>query len=155
MRKILMVIMASLMIASCGIGDTNTTYARSEIGAQGKVETGTIIDMMKIKTEGRQGLGTIAGGVAGGAAGSLIGGNTAVNVIGGAVGALAGAVIAGKAEEKLTEDVAVEFTIQKTMGSIVTVVQSNELNLRVGDKVLLSTANGTTRIRSRVTTTEY
>lgn len=82
MKKIAVLMCALLMLAGCGIGDTNTTYARRDIGVQGEYETGQIVDMMPIKTEGTNALGGLAGGVAGGAAGSMIGGNTAVNIIG-------------------------------------------------------------------------
>lgn len=150
MKKITVLMCALLMLAGCGIGDTNTTYACRDIGVQGEYETGQIVDMMPIKTEGSNTLGGLAGGVAGGAAGSMIGGNTAVNIIGATAGAVAGMMIGAKAEEALTSDSAYEFVIRKSNGRYVTVVQTNELNLRVGDRVYLSVVDGTTRIRSRV-----
>ena len=106
--------------------------------------------MIPIKTEGTNSLGGLVGGVAGGAAGSMIGGNTAVNIIGATAGAVAGMMIGAKAEEALTSDSAYEFVIRKSNGRYATVVQTNELNLRVGDRVYLSVVDGTTRIRSRV-----
>ncbi len=150
MKKFLMILCAGLMLTACGIGDTNTTYSRSEIGVQGEFETGQIVDMIPVKTAGSNSLGGLAGGVAGGAAGSMIGGNTAVNIIGATAGAVAGMMIGAKAEEALTSDTAYEFVIRKSNGRYVTVVQSNELGLRVGDRVYLSVVDGTTRIRSRV-----
>ena len=98
MKKIAVLICASLMLIGCGIGDTNTTYARRDIGVQGEYETGQIVDMMPIKTEGSNAVGGLAGGIAGGAAGSMIGGNTAVNIIGATAGAVAGMMIGAKAD---------------------------------------------------------
>lgn len=150
MKKIFMIICMAFMLTACGIGDTNTTYSRSAIGVQGEYETGQIVEMIPVKTEGSSSIGGLAGGVAGGAAGSMIGGNTAVNIIGATAGAVAGMMIGAKAEEALTKDSAFEFVIRKSNGRYTTIVQTNELGLRVGDRVYLSTVNGETRIRSRV-----
>ncbi|MDR2901972.1 MAG: hypothetical protein LBU87_02535 [Lactobacillales bacterium] len=149
MKKIIAAALVCFLLASCGIGDTNTTYSRSDIGSQGRVEYGRIVSMDLIKTQGTSAVGTLAGAGAGGAAGSMLGGNTAVNIIGGVGGAVVGGIIGSSAEKAITRDTAYEFIIEKTNGTAISVVQSNELNLRVGDRVLLSTVNGTTRIRSR------
>lgn len=150
MKKIFFVILMACGLTACGIGDTNTTYERYNVGQQGTVSYGTIISMNVVKTDGTGAVGTIGGAVAGGAAGSMIGGNTAVNIIGGVGGAILGGMIGNAAENAITKDTAMEFIVQKDNGQTVSVVQSNELNLRVGDRVMLITTDGTTRIRYRV-----
>ena len=150
MKKIFCVMVIALALVGCGIGDTNTTYERTDIGQMGVVSMGQIIQMSPIKTAGTNGVGTLSGGIAGAAAGSMIGGNTAINIIGGVGGAVLGGVLGAKAEEALTKDTAMEFIVRKENGQLITVVQTNELGLRVGDQVLLSTVSGTTRIRSRI-----
>lgn len=150
MKKILFTVLLALGLTACGIGDTNTTYERGDIGRQGRVEYGTIVSMDVIKTAGTETVGTLGGAVAGGAAGSMIGGNTAVNIIGGVGGAIVGGMIGNAAEKAITSDKAIEFLVRKDNGTIVSVVQSNELNLRVGDRVYLITTDGVTRIRGRV-----
>lgn len=150
MKKIVFAILMAFGLTACGIGNTNTTYERYDIGQQGTVSYGTIINMSVINTAGTSTVGTLGGAVAGGAAGSMIGGNTAVNIIGGVGGALLGGMIGNAAESAITKDTAIEFIVQKQNGQIVSVVQSNELNLRVGDYVMLITTGGTTRIRMRV-----
>ena len=92
-----------------------------------------------LTTEGSQ--------VAGGAAGSMIGGNTAVNIIGGTAGAILGGMIGNTAEKAITKDTAMQFLVRLSNGQTTAVVQSNELNFRVGDKVLLITTDGTTRLQ--------
>lgn len=149
MKKIFCVMLMALALVGCGIGDTNTTYDRADIGRAGVVSMGQIIAMNQIQTAGTNSVGTLSGGVAGAAAGSMIGGNTAVNIIGGVGGAVLGGILGAKTEEALTKDTAIEFIVRKENGQIISIVQSNELGLRVGDKVLLSTVSGTTRIRSR------
>ena len=59
-------------------------------------------------------------------------------------------MVGSAAESAITQDTAMEFIVQKQNGSIVPIVQSNELNLRVGDPVMLVTTGGKTRIRMRM-----
>ncbi len=150
MKKILVVLITSCFLAACGIGNTNTSYQRAQVGSQGTIEMGQIVSMMPVQIQGTSSVGTLAGAGMGGAAGSMIGGNTAVNIIGGVAGAVAGGIIGSATEKAITRDTAYEFVIQKTNGQMISVVQSNELNLRVGDQVLINRINGTTKIRSRV-----
>lgn len=139
-------LMATLLLTACGIGNTNTTYQRTDIGVQGKIEQGTIESIYAVNVAGTNEVGTLSGAVAGGAAGSMIGGNTAVNVIGAVGGAVVGGMIGSKTEKALTADTAYNFMVRTTAGTLISVVQSNELGLRVGDKVYLNTVAGTTRI---------
>ncbi len=155
MKKILFVLLTSCYLTACGIGNTNTSYERYQVGSQGVVETGKIISMTPVQIQGTDGVGTLAGAGMGAAAGSMIGGNTAVNIIGGVAGAVAGGVIGSATQKAITQDTAYEFIIQKSNGQMISVVQSNELNLRPGDQVLINRINGTTKIRSRVANTYY
>lgn len=150
MKKILFMVLVACGLSACGIGNTNTTYERYQVGQQGIVTYGKIIAMNAVQTAGTGTVGTIGGAVAGGAAGSLIGGNTAMNIVGGVGGALLGGFIGNVAEQQLTKDTAIEFIVQEDNGKTISVVQSNELNLRVGDRVMLLTTDGQTRIRYRV-----
>ncbi|MBQ8250752.1 MAG: hypothetical protein IJY92_02420 [Alphaproteobacteria bacterium] len=149
MKKILFLILFTIGLASCADNYSNTSYSNYELGKQGAVSMGKIIQMTPVQTQGSNSIGTLAGAGAGAAAGSMIGGNTAINIIGGIGGALVGGMIGSTAESALTSTSAYEFIIQKTNGSYVSVLQTNELGLRPGDNVWLSTTNGTTRIRSR------
>lgn len=148
MKKIILMMLLAFFMAGCST-DTNTTYERGDIGAQGRIEFGQIVDILPVKIAGSSSVGTLGGAVAGAAAGSMIGGNTAVNVIGGVGGALAGGAIGGAAEKSMTTQTAYEFIVKKATGAVISVVQTNELNLRIGDDVYLTTIDGTTRIRGR------
>ena len=147
MKKGLCVMAVCLALAACGIGETNSTYSRSDIGQQAQVQFGTIISMRPVQVKGTSTVGTVGGAVAGGAAGSMIGGNTAVNVIGGVGGAIVGGMIGNAAEQAITKDTAYEFIIRKQNGQTIAVVQTNENHFRVGDRVLLTVTDGTTRIQ--------
>lgn len=156
MKKVLMALLMFCLVG-CGIGDTNTTYRRAEIGKQGSTSVGRIISMTQIEIAGSSEGGTLVGagvgGVAGGIAGSSIGrghGSSLMAVAGATVGALAGAAVGGAAQQAATSDTAYEFLIEKgNSGNVISVVQTNELGLRPGDNVVLVTINGTTRIRQK------
>ena len=152
MKKFLFLILFSIGLAGCADNYANTSYSNYDIGAQGAVQMGRIVQMIPVKTTGSDSIGTATGAVAGAAAGLMIGGNTAVNIIGGVGGALLGGMLGSTTEKALTSTNAYEFIIQKTNGSYVSLVQTNELALRPGDNVWISTTNGVTRIRSRATT---
>ena len=146
-----------LGLVACGIGDTNTTYDRYEIGRQGRTSTGRIIQMTQIDIAGTNEtgglLGAGVGGALGGVGGSALGGgkgSTLFAIGGAALGALAGAAVGSATEQAATKDTAYEFLVQKTgTTNVVSVVQTNELGLRPGDNVILVEINGTTRIRSK------
>ena len=105
MKKVLMALLMFCLVG-CGIGDTNTTYRRAEIGKQGSTSVGRIISMTQIEIAGSSEGGTLVGagvgGVAGGIAGSSIGrghGSSLMAVAGATVGALAGAAVGGAAQQ--------------------------------------------------------
>lgn len=157
MKKLLIGLLSILLLAACGIGDTNTTYNRGEIGKQGKTSIGRIISMTQIEiagsTEGGTLVGGAVGGIAGGIGGSTVGkgkGKDLMTLAGAAAGALVGAGVGAATQQAATHDTAYEFLVEKgNSGNVISVVQTNELGLKPGDNVVLVEINGTTRIRSR------
>ena len=146
-KKILTLIAGGLLLSACGIGDTNTTYDRAQIGRQGRTETGKIISMTQIDIAGSNETGGLVGAGVGGS--SLGGGkgSTLFAIGGAAIGALAGAAAGSAAEQAATSDKAFEFLVQKgSSNNVISVVQTNELGLKPGDNVILVTIDGTTRI---------
>ena len=157
MKKLFAAMLMVGLLAGCGIGDTNTTYDRAQIGRQGQTSVGKIISMTQIEiagsSEGGSLLGAGVGGVAGGIAGSAVGkgkGSALMTLAGAAVGALAGGAAGGAAQQAATKDTAYEFLVQKgNTNNVISVVQTNELGLKPGDNVILVTIDGTTRIRQK------
>ncbi|MBQ4472115.1 MAG: hypothetical protein II942_02590 [Alphaproteobacteria bacterium] len=160
MKKILCAVCmttALIGLTACGIGDTNTTYDRAQVGRQGQTSVGRIISMTQIEiagtNEGGGLLGAGVGGALGGVGGSALGGgkgSTLFAIGGAALGALAGAAVGSATEQAATKDLAYEFLVQKSgTNNVVSIVQTNELGLRPGDNVILVTIDGTTRIRAK------
>lgn len=151
MKKILVMCLMCLVLTACAAGQTNTTYNRSQIGKRGSTSTGTVVAMEVVTTKGeKKGLGALAGGATGAIAGSSIGGGRGSLLA--AIGAgVAGAVAGSLVEEKVLTDTAFEFLVQEDKtGEIISIVQSNELQLQPGDHVILIELDGVTRIRQKM-----
>ena len=151
MKKLLCILVMAVVVSGCGMGNTNTTYDTQNVGRQGAVSIGRIVAIQEVRVEGAgEGVGTLAGAAAGGVAGHMIGGNSAVNALGAIGGAVLGGVVGGRAGRAVTNEAAYEFIVRRENESSVVIVQSNELDLRVGDEVVLVTVDGKTRIREKV-----
>ena len=152
MRKFIALLFGlALGLTACQASNTNTTYNRNSIGHKGPVYIGKIIDMNVVNIESDSGVGTVAGAVAGGAAGSMLGGNTAINVIGAVGGAVLGGMVGNTAEKAISNGEAIEFLVElKATQQVIAIVQTNELNLKVGDQVIVAEIDGENRIRRKL-----
>jgi outer membrane lipoprotein SlyB len=118
---------------------TNTTVDRGALGSSGYVSEGTIVGMRPVAVSGtRTGIGAGAGAVGGGLIGSTIGGDWRARTVGGVVGALAGGLAGAAIEEGATRGNAMEFIIRDDTGQTRSVIQTNELGLTVGERVLIT-----------------
>jgi outer membrane lipoprotein SlyB len=117
----------------------NSTVSRGALGSSGYVSSGTIVGMRPVQVQGtRTGLGAGTGAVAGGLVGSTIGGDWRARTVGGVIGALAGGLAGAAIEEGVTSGNAMEFIIRDDYGQTRSVIQTNELNLAVGERVLMT-----------------
>jgi len=117
----------------------NSTVSRGALGSSGYVSSGTIVGMRPVQVQGtRSGVGAAGGAVAGGLIGSTIGGDWRARTVGGVIGALAGGLAGGAIEEGVTSGNAMEFIIRDDNGQTRSVIQTNELNLGVGERVLMT-----------------
>ena len=114
--------------ASGGIGDAGRVVSIREVGLAGGSRSG-----------GGGGSGTFLGGLLGAGAGATIGAITSNSAAGGLVGALIGAVggaIAGTiADGQRGPGRGIEVTVQRDDGQQVTVAQSDDGDIQLGDRV--------------------
>ncbi|MCA0301586.1 MAG: hypothetical protein LCH95_04205 [Proteobacteria bacterium] len=114
--------------ASGAIGDTGRVVSIREVGLAGGSRTG-----------GGSGNGAFLGGLLGAGAGATIGSITSNSAVGGLVGALIGAVggaIAGTiADGQRGPGRGIEVTVQRDDGQQVTVAQSDDGDIQLGDRV--------------------
>lgn len=129
-----------LVVFSYGCAATHgsSTYSRQQMGRAATVTKGVIVSLRIVKISGtRSGFGAATGAAGGGIAGSTAGGGnagTAAAVLGGVV---VGGILGAAAEEGMTKTTATEFLIKEENGDLIAVVQKNDDNLAVGEKVLI------------------
>ncbi|MGE4529518.1 MAG: hypothetical protein AB7D00_14225 [Rhodospirillaceae bacterium] len=141
-------VLAALAVAGCQTGPSASSYQRGQMMQTSSVQKGRIISMRVVQTGGEQsGVGIGAGAVAGGVAGSYLGGGGRANALGALGGALLGGVAGAATESAVTEGSAIEFIVQMDNGSTVAIVQSNEQQLGVGERVLILQGRDTRLVR--------
>lgn len=139
--------LAVAILAGCASSKSGEVYSRDQARRTQTIQLGTVEFVKNVKVEGtKSGVGAIGGGVAGGVVGSTIGGGkgSVLAAVGGAaLGALGGAM----AEEKLTDFNGLEITVRLDSGSVIAVVQKNDVFFAVGERVrVLTGTDGTTRV---------
>ncbi|MEM8786243.1 MAG: hypothetical protein AAGF19_10345 [Pseudomonadota bacterium] len=124
------VLSLSLFAAACASGLDSSDYSRGSVGNVSRTTSGTVLQVREVRIEGtKSGIGTGAGAVIGGAAGASIGDGRAADVIGGAVGAVVGGIAGAAAEEGVTRQKGHEYTIRRSDGSVITIVQGADANM--------------------------
>lgn len=132
-------VLALAPLAACAPTGQNSTVAAYSVGQAGAVQYGTIVGMRPVQVTGsRSGLGTAGGAVGGALIGSTIGGDWRARTVGGVAGALLGGLAGTAVEEGVTGGQAVEFIVRTDNGPDQAIIQSNEGNLQVGDRVALT-----------------
>ena len=108
------------------------------MGRAASVQEGEIIATRIVNVSGtKSGVGAGAGAAAGAVGGSYIGGDPRANVLGAIGGAVVGGMAGAAAEEATTAGNATEFLVALDNGDKVAIVQVNEDDLQVGDRILL------------------
>lgn len=142
MNRLLLLPAAALALGlgACAPQATNTTVSPGALGSVASLEYGTIVGMRPVQVQGGgTGIGAVGGGLAGGLIGSTIGGDWRANVVGGVLGAAIGAVGGSMIERGVSSGQAVEFVVRlDRSGRDAAIVQTNEENLQVGERVAVS-----------------
>lgn len=136
--KILFVFTNVLTLFSCAPNVSVDTYAVGSVGQVNRAVQGIIISARPVKISGtNSGIGAGAGAGAGAAGGATLGGDAA----GMAVGAIAGAVVGGVAgvltEEELTKQTGMEYVVKTGNGSLISVVQSDDVPFEINQHVIV------------------
>ena len=148
LTKTFMPIAASLallaLVPACAPTNTGTVYSRGAMGMPASVSYGTVVGARPVAVQGTSGVGTLAGAAAGGVAGSFIGGDWRSNALAGIGGAILGGMAGSAIERGATQGQAVEFFVRPDHGGgDIAVVQTNEEQLQVGDRVVIASGDRT------------
>ena len=147
MKKIIYlgVFLFSLLLTSCS--STDPSYSANSVGQVSQVEQGQILDIQKVNIKGSDNAGARVGGLAGGLGGALAGGGNIFTSIAGSIGgAIVGGLAGGATEKAITSSKGYQFTIKLNNGKSFAVLQKNDNNLKVGDKVTIYLSGNSTRI---------
>jgi outer membrane lipoprotein SlyB len=147
-RIMRLLLVGALCAALCACSTTSPdVIQRDQAQRLSQVQDAVVLSVRPVTVEGTQsGLGGAAGGVIGGVAGSSIGGRREAIAVG-VLGAVAGAVAGNAVERMGTRESAVEILVQLPSGERRALVQAtgNQV-LQPGDRVLLVTSGGKTRV---------
>jgi outer membrane lipoprotein SlyB len=136
-----------LPVAACAPSRTGESFNAAQMNRTAVSTQGTVIGMREVAIQGGSGPGTAIGAVTGGVAGSFIGGDWRSNLLAGLGGAIIGGIIGNQAERAISSGTATEFTIREATGNDITVVQTNEDGIRIGDRVRVNRSDKTRVVR--------
>ena len=142
---VMLLVSASLGLSGCVTMPSNTSYSSQEVGRISTVQKGTIIAMRLVDVSSTGKDGSAVGGAIGAVGGSSIGSNGRDNLAGAIVGAVVGSAVGAAADKSGSAQKMTEFIVQLEQGDPIAIVQSNEGNLSIGNKVLII-KSGVTRI---------
>jgi len=152
MRKhgwiVLIIVLALPVVTGCASSRSGKVYSRDEARTAQQVYYGTVLRVEEVTIEGTQsGVGAVSGGVLGGVVGNAIGGGSG-NVIATAAGAVGGMLAGAATEKAATTKGGLEIEVELDDGRLMVVVQENDDQYTIGDRVrLISGSGGTWRVR--------
>jgi len=140
MKKIVALSVVSfslLFLAGCAEDISPNTYSSGDIGQVNQVVPAKIISMRAVNINNSTGMGGMVGVGAGALAGSAIGGDTRTNLIAGLGGAVIGGLAGNAIEKKINNKRGMEYVLRLRSGKLLTVTQTDDLQLGIGQKVLV------------------
>lgn len=140
-------VLVSALLAGCATGSNSAgVYGSSQAQREQVVRFATITSMTPVTIDrGQTGVGTAGGAVIGGVAGSSIGGGRG-QVISSVLGAIVGGVAGQAVEGGMSKRQGIELTLRYDSGEIRSIVQEDDINFRVGDRVRVLSGSGATRV---------
>ncbi len=139
---------AAMGLAGCASSLQGDVYSREDARVPQVVRMGTVESLRPVQIEGtKTPIGPGAGAIVGGIAGSGVGGGRG-SAVAAVIGAVAGGMLGAAAEEGLTRTQGVEIVVREDGGQTRAYVQALKQGeiFRVGDRVRISTVNGTSRV---------
>lgn len=139
--SVLMICLMSLALSGCARDISSSSYTESDVGEISETLEGTVIKVRSVQVKASDKLsGNTAGLLAGGLAGGLLGyqfGKGTGKVAATGAGALLGSAAGAYAEDALTKQEALEYTVRLNNGHLKTVVQGKDNPISSGQRVLL------------------
>lgn len=139
--QLCLIVFSLSLLTACAPNLSSGNYSGSQVGVASKTVTGTIISKRLVQIDNNSGMGGLLGAGAGAVAGSAIGGGTRANILGGIGGAVAGGLIGNAVDKGIHSQQGFEYIIRVSKGNTISVTQTTETNLAVGQKVMVIYGN--------------
>lgn len=128
-------------LIGCSQSYSPQTYSTSAVQQVNKVETGLVVGFRQVRISASGTVGAVTGGAAGGVLGSrssTVGIDSALGTVGGtAIGTIIGTTV----EHVSSDTYGWEYIVRKSNGDLLSVTQSEEAPLPLGQKVLVIAGN--------------
>ena len=149
MRTRFLILLATCtLLLSCAHHSTSPeVYSRSQARKPYTTQYGQVTGVRAVKIEGEA---SWIGGWGGYIVGSTVAGEATNSAVGAAVGGIAGAVAGQAVEKAATDEAGLEVEVMLENGDLLTVVQSDAIRFKPGDKVkVLRRGNHEARVQRR------
>lgn len=133
LRFLILILFFSL--AACAPNLAANSYSSDQVGVANNTVSGVIISKRIVKINKNTGAGGLLGVAGGAVAGSAIGGGTRANILGGIGGALVGGLAGNAIEKGISSSEGFEYIIRLNKGKTISVTQTADNNLAVGEHV--------------------
>ena len=138
LSKLLFVFTSVLALFSCAPNVSVDTYAIGSVGQVNRAVQGIIISARPVKISGtKSGIGAGAGAGAGAVGGAVLGGDAPSMAVGAIAGAVIGGVAGALTEEALTKQTGMEYVVKTGNGSLISVVQSDDVPFEMKQHVIV------------------
>lgn len=127
-----------MLSAACTADIGANNYYASSANTVNAVRPCTVISLRPITVKSNDNnAGTLFGAAAGGVAGSTIGGGDTAHILGAIGGALVGGIAGDAAQAGLSKQTGFEYIVRLDNGSMVTVVQGNDVYIQPGQRCMV------------------
>ena len=138
MKKYLSVLALSLGLNACTADIGANDYYASSANTVTATKACTVVSLRPVTVKSNDNnAGTLFGAAAGGVAGSSIGGGDTAHSLGAIGGALVGGIAGDAAQAGLSKQTGYEYIVRLDNGSMVTVVQGNDVYIQPGQRCLV------------------
>jgi outer membrane lipoprotein SlyB len=137
----LLIVTFSLSLAACAPDLSSSTYNAGQVGVANQTVTGTIVGKRLVRIDRDRNIGTAVGAVGGAVAGSFIGGGTRENILGGLGGAVLGGLAGNAIEKGVVRQQGFEYVIRINKNQTISVTQTADNNLAIGERVMVIYGN--------------
>ncbi|MBN2689591.1 MAG: glycine zipper 2TM domain-containing protein [Gammaproteobacteria bacterium] len=136
-RNIFFVGIALLSLTACAPNLSPNVYSGGDVGQAARTVPARVVSMRKVKINNQSAVGGLAGAGAGAVAGSAIGGGNRMHALGAIGGAVVGGLVGSEVDKMMHSGYGYEYVLRTNKGNLVSVTQTQDLQLRKGQRVYI------------------